>query len=921
SSVSIEENDTKTPVNYVLPPGVSRELDPSQQQVRQENEQSMTLKVINLHPKDARAVYKKLGGYDMRQYGRIQLFTHAEALPDDVTDLRDNDLTVFIRLGSDYKSNYYEYEVPLKVTQPGLYSNNTTADRREVWPDQNLMDFPLSLLTDLKTARNTEKVRSGSSVSNATVYSTVDPEHPTNKVSIVGNPTLGDVEVVMIGVRNASKSIQSGEIWVDELLLTDFDQNGGVAAIASMDLALSDFITLNASGRVETIGFGGIEDQVSERRQEDYYQYSVNAGVDLGKLFPEKANVVMPVRYSMSQEISNPKYNPIDKDILLSESLAAAASRAERDSIRNMTQDRSLNQSLSIPSIRVGIVGKDGPRPWDPANFTIGGSYSQTESQDPNTAREIVQYSNAFGSYEFSWTPKPVEPFGKIKALRRSKNWKWIADWGFNYAPKQFSYKTSFTRNYYELQQRDYADLSLQMDPTFQKDFRWNNDFDIAWDITKNIKLSLTISKEARITENEGGVNKWLYPDEYEAWKDSVWGSLRHLGSPMDYHHEYMASWAVPFSKIPFLNWLSANVKYTGTYSWLYGNETIYNTANSTGVWQGDAKINFETLYNKSAYAKNVNRKYGSSRGNNRTSSSRKPKSFSQSYQVQKGDTVTVRHRLNNKTLQVSATRNGKKMRLRYKTIDNNTFSFVAKEAGDIAVQVSTGGGEVPSHPVGDFAARFGMMLRNVSANYSRTDGTVLPGFKPTVTVFGLTKYNGEVAPGGKFIFGGQEDDFLERALRNGWLETSSAIFNPAQFIHSETFKATALVEPFPGFKINLAVDRQYVSNRGVQFTSDERLSTLDGSLSMSYIAIGTSFARMNKSGEYKSELFDRFLANREVIKTSLQEQYSPTLPYQLNSDDVLVPAFLAAYSGRDVNKVKTKAIPAFWSFLPNWQV
>ena len=254
SSVSIEENAAKTPVNYVLPPGVSREIDPSQQQVRQENEQSMVIKVLNLSPKDARAMYKKLGGYDMRQYGQLEMFVHAEALPDEMNELKDNDLKLFIRLGSDYQNNYYEYEVPLTVTPEGQYSNNVTSDREMVWPKNNKITLPLDFLAELKKARNEEKARQGSSVTNLTPYTLMDFDNPNNRMTIVGNPSLGEVEVLMIGVRNASRTQKSAEIWVDELLLTNFNEQGGVAARARLDLALSDFIKVNAAGRLETSG-------------------------------------------------------------------------------------------------------------------------------------------------------------------------------------------------------------------------------------------------------------------------------------------------------------------------------------------------------------------------------------------------------------------------------------------------------------------------------------------------------------------------------------------------------------------------------------------------------------------------------------------------------------------------------------------
>jgi cell surface protein SprA len=325
-----------------------------------------------------------------------------------------------------------------------------------------------------------------------------------------------------------------------------------------------------------------------------------------------------------------------------------------------------------------------------------------------------------------------------------------------------------------------------------------------------------------------------------------------------------------------------------------------------------DGKFNFETLYNKSSYLKEVNRKFSSTR----TSQRKKPlKNYDQTLTLKKGEAVKVRHRLNDKNARVKATANGKKYKVKYKVIDANTIEITPKEDIEIALNVQTGGNQPAGNVALDVTTRVLMLLRNVSFNYAQTDGTSLPGFKPGVTCLGLTSYNDITAPGWDFVFGIQSDDILNRALDNDWLITSDAIYNPVQFIHNETFKATALVEPFPGFKINVAADRQLVENRDVKLSADNQLTTLNGSFSMSYVAIGTAFAGNG------TELFNRFMAYRSAIQNRLQQTYLPNTPYRLNSDDVLIPAFLAAYGGRNVEGVSLAPIPNFWSFLPNWQV
>ncbi len=96
SSVSIEENAGKDPVNYVLPPGFDRITDPQNPQLRQLNEQSMVLKVQDLDDGDARAAFRNVN-LDIRQYRSLRMEVHAEALIGQ--PLYDDELTAFIRIG------------------------------------------------------------------------------------------------------------------------------------------------------------------------------------------------------------------------------------------------------------------------------------------------------------------------------------------------------------------------------------------------------------------------------------------------------------------------------------------------------------------------------------------------------------------------------------------------------------------------------------------------------------------------------------------------------------------------------------------------------------------------------------------------------------------------------------------------------
>ena len=362
SAVNLEENAEKTPVNYVLPPGISREQDPSQPQLVESNEQALSLVVRNLTSGEAKAVYKNTT-LDLRQYKRIQMFTHANALEQNTTNLKDRELAVFIRLGSDYKNNYYEYEIPLTLTAPrSNYNRNVPADRRLVWPEENMLDVALSIFTNLKKERN--KAKAQGLASYMAPYSAYDSEHPNNKLTIVGNPSLGEVKTMMIGVRNNSGDIKSGEVWVNELRLKEHNNKGGWAANANLNVQLSDFGSVNATGRYVSEGFGGLEDGVASRSTDNYGTYSVTTSLEMGKFFPDKAKVSIPLYYSVTKEKTSPKYNPMDTDMELKDALDAAGSKTERDSIENIAVTKATSRLpivmlISILPVRLRFVSRE----------------------------------------------------------------------------------------------------------------------------------------------------------------------------------------------------------------------------------------------------------------------------------------------------------------------------------------------------------------------------------------------------------------------------------------------------------------------------------------------------------------------------------------------------------------------------------
>ena len=472
SAVNIEENTDRQPVSYVLPPGISRATDPSQPQLVENNEQALCLVVKDLSQGESKAVYKNTN-LDLRQYKRLQMFVHANYLLPNTTNLQDNQLAVFIRLGSDYKSNYYEYEIPLTLTPEGHYSYNVASDRPKVWPSDNMLDIDVSIFTRLKKARN--KAKAAGMATYNQLYTDYDADRPNNRVSIMGNPSLGEVKTMIIGVRNLSAQQKSGEVWVNELRLKEYNNEGGWAASGALNVQLSDFGAVNLTGRYVTDGFGGLEESVLQRSTENEKSYSVTANFELGKFFPDKAKVSAPLYYSLTKESISPKYNPLDTDMELDDALDAA-DKHERDSIESIAVTKHTSRNFSLSNARVGIKSKRFPMPYDPANFAFSYSHSHRNTTGETTVYENEDQWRGHLSYNYTPVYKTWEPWKNSKS--KSKWMNFPKALGLNYLPQSLAFNAEITRNYYELQERDLENTENPNLPvTFSDQFLFNRDF------------------------------------------------------------------------------------------------------------------------------------------------------------------------------------------------------------------------------------------------------------------------------------------------------------------------------------------------------------------------------------------------------------------------------------------------------------
>jgi cell surface protein SprA len=962
SSVSIEENSGKEPVNYVLPPGFDRVTDPQNPQLRQLNEQSMVLKVQDLEDGDARAAYKNMN-IDIRQYRSLRLEVHAEAIIGQ--PLQDNELTAFVRLGSDYKGNFYEYELPLKLTPPGRYDNNSDASRTIVWPVENSFVIEMALLQEAKQERNRQMDLPGSSlsVSDVFVYS-----NGTARVSVSGNPNLSNIKVIMVGVRNPIETRnrnkddgtpKSGEVWFNELRLSDFVENSGWAANAHLQARLADLGTIDMVGQTSTPGWGSIEKKVNERSIENRINYDLSSTVELGKFFPEKAAVRFPVYAGYSETRIQPQYNQLDPDIPLKEALNAANSKAEKDSIRSISEDLAQRKTFTISNAGISARGEK-PHAWDPANLSA--NYTYNEIYRSNTKTEINVEKNYRGgiSYNYESQPANIMPLKNVRFLNPSAL-RLIKDFNFYPFPKSLGFRSELYRYYSEIKTRNINNPNLRVTPSYRKDFEWSRMYDFKYDITRQLKFDFTANNISRIDEPYGGVDKHRYSDSYDAWRDSVMVNLKNGGRNVNYDHFINVQYNIPVNKLPLLSWVNANARYGADYTWLAGplfpdslEINMGNTIKNHNEATLTAMANLSTLYGKSKFLKNIE-------NNTRPEGAKKQKTETVTVTYNKSNlnfrskaVRAINHNLGTRDVKVKITgKNGQEVKGKMEIISDNRVNFTSDEQADGATVIIEGKVQKKRNPMivtGEFLVRILLGIRSVSLTYTSSQGQFLPGYNPGTSFLGMTKYNGTTAPGLPFILGYNDPDFFNKAVNNNWLSTDTLLNTPASQYNRYDLSFRTMVEPFPSLRIDINADRRYmetvssyyIADYNGNFPDSTRNMVMSGTYSISVISWGTSFEKISKDNDYVSPTFEKFKENTIIISQRRAEErqksdpgYEPDIdpvtggpiegPYKSGygqtSRDVLIPSFIAAYTKSDPNKVTLETFPSALKMMPNWRI
>jgi len=856
SVVNIEENGaaSENAPPYVLPPGFSRDRDNTAAVERRLNEQSVQVCVDDLEDGKARAIVKQVG-LDLINYGRIKMFLHAHG-----NQVQDDEVTAFLRIGTDVDSNYYEIEVPLKITD----INASTS--RDIWPLENEIDLDIDQLYSLKSDRDRLGVSKSSlfPIDSARVVG-------NHRIRVKGNPDMSDVQWLTIGLRNPrDNGLQKSVcLWANELRVTDFDRTKGWAANATLNAKLADFANVTASIRHTTFGFGGIQSKIAERTREETTSYDISANVAVDKLLPESLGLKVPMFVSYEKTTIKPRFDPANPDITLDASLLTRP-QDEREEYEDIVTDQTTRKSINFTNVRKEKVNPEAKKHiYDIENLSFTYAYSEVFRTNFNLQQFSKQNYNAAVAYNYSPNSKPWEPFQEWKTFNSA--WlQLIKDFNLNPVPTQIGLRADLNRQLITTIYRNNEQAGVQTQSNFEKYFTFDRNYNLRWDFTKNLSVDYNARANAIIdepnTNPDGGFDENGRPITKEQYNDSIWTNLKNLGRMKNFDQSLSANYRLPLDKIPATDWLNSDYRYQASYAWQAG-----------------------PLYREQDQIDSINLDFGNNIQNSRDNT------FSG-----KIDMVTLYNKINFLKEINSPSRNSRISSLRQNTQKDTTQNK-------------------PDNKGLKGLARFLMSFRSLNATYTVREGTFLPGFTPTPFLFGLDSSFNE--PGLAFLLGSQDASIRQELADKGLINKNPNLTTPFTQTRTIDYNLRADLEPFKDFNVQINVKKTKSASYEeiYRFNPDiddfESLSpTRSGSYGISFFTLRTSFEGSGDDNE--SEAFSDFETNRFEILGRFRDQ---GIEYDSNSQDVLIPAFIAAYTGKTSDDVGLSPFPR--TPIPNWRV
>ena len=901
-AVNLEENGARQPVNYVIPPGIERVQQLSNNGINLlQNEQALSMQVRNLQDGDARAVFKTLN-MDIRQYGRISMFAHAESVVGS-RPLRDGDLYLVVRLGQDFLNNFYEIKIPLKITPPGSYSR---AQDTVVWPAQNNLDFALRELVDLKLRRNNAGVQIGQ------IYR--EQSSSGRIYSIMGNPNLGELRGFLVGVENAMQpdgQTVDAEVWINELRLSQLDERAGYAALGRIDMTLADLGTVSVSANMYTQGFGTIEQRVNERARDNLFQFDIAANIDAGKLLPQKSRLSIPVFASVNRTIRTPEFDPYDRDVRFKEKIGLAPAN-KRDSIRDAAIDQTTIKTLNLTNVRIA-PGAARPKLWSLSNFDFSYSFTEFSQVSPLILENKLARHRGGVGYTYNGENKFKEPFKKL--IRNRSVWlNWLRDFNFNLQPSLISFRADINRQFGEFVPRivnSFDNKVERVDTTYDKFFTFDRFYNFRWDLTRSVNFDFTATNFARVDEPNGRIDNRVK-------KDSMWGNFFRGGRNTQYQQRAVFTYTLPLNKLPLTDWITARYAYATNYNWQAASliaRSLGNIIENTQDNTLNAEFDFARLYNKSRWLRALENVSPQAPRGSKSSRTNLPSNNDVKDAPQNSNPLGTEIPSREEVVKGKSGKERKLALRKWRQLKRDVRLAKRMQLQNAPLQLSTF-----ERAVGSVVT----MVKRVSVNYTENYRSTLPGFMDSSRVLGNNFRSS--APGLGYIFGKQLDTSGLNKFAQRGLMSRDTLFN---FLFRQNFEQrlniAAQIEPVKELSIFVTLDKSFNKDYSQLFKDTlggggrfRHLNPLaQGGFSVSYMAVNTLFRKFNPNEV--SATFREFENNRIIISRRVAEgnPYWQALPdaqkftpdgfargYGRYAQDVLIPSFLAAYSGKDPNEV-----------------
>lgn len=892
-AVNIEENDKRTPLPYRTPREIERVQTLSNNGVNLlQNEQAMNLQFCDLKRGDAKAVFQTFANRDLRQYRKLSMYIHTEKAQNPPNSFSDKDLTAVIRMGTDFVSNYYEIRIPLTVTPLTAGNLNPDSDvyNDTLWNPRNSLELDLLALTKLKQQRNL------SNISLVSLFRQLQANG--HEYAVIGNPNLGEIRGILIGVENTKALVACGEMWVNELRLSAVDEKGGYAALGRVDVNLADLGTLSISANTHTYGFGTLEQRVNDRYKDDFLQFDVAANLELGKLLPKNTGLSIPVYASYSQTVSTLQYDPFDQDIKLKDKLNTAPS-SQRDSIRKNAIDFTAIKTLNFTNVKKNKTNGKKPKIYDISNIDLSYSYINTSSHSPLIEyNDVTRHRGAVG-YNYTTQPKYIEPFKGLFKKTKTHWFDLIKDFNFNYLPSQLSFRADISRQFGVIRPRSIGTSKYTIPETYDKYFLFQRDYIMRWNLTRSLNFDYTATNNSRIDEPYGRLDT-------KEKKDTIWRNLLKGGRNTVFNQTVNFSYTLPTAKLPLLDWTTVNLKYQASYRWIGASRLAVELGNFLENGQqkeATVQFYFNKLYEKSKWLKALD------------------------LPSNKEDKERWKNRIT-KTTDSVTNKKGKRVLQTKRVVDKTAMPYVGTAAKVFGKIITS--------------------LKEINFTASEIANTRLPGYSDS------TQYVGQnfrsMQPGFDFILGRQPDsNWLNRKAAEGVITRDSNFNYLFQQNFDQRLTLSARVEPVRDLNITVNLSKTFNKNYSETFRyidtsggNNKQFMHLNpytgGGFDVSYISFKTLFGKFDPNRV--SETFKTFENNRIILSERLGKS-NPYTNGQVGADgyyygygkyavDVLIPSFIAAYTGQDPGNValikqnnpNIKSNP-FKAIMPkpNWKV